>query len=201
MKLIKNLLILSTLAASSAFAASAGFYAGVSAGYASLKPTNYTVDGTNLVTFSNRNGMSYGLQLGYNLNQYIGLEATYNKLPNLDANINIPDAATGKYSFSPHEYSLSVVGYYPINNQFDLVGKAGYARISYSGMGYKDKAHTPVVALGAQYNLQKNMSLQATYTYYLKKSNIEDYVEKGTKYTPNVGIINLSFNYNFNSMM
>lgn len=197
MKLIKNLLILSTLAATSAFAASAGFYAGATAGYGSINFKSYTYPGHDgaTVSASKKTGLAYGVQLGYNFNQYIGIEAAYNKLPKLTLKTSgVKKTQSSKMS----DYSLSVVGYYPLNDQFDLVGKAGYASVKASGDGDSNSKGTPVFAVGAQYVLQQNMYLQATYSYFLKKNS---FPKDGDNYRPNINLFAVSFNYNFSSMM
>ena len=138
---IKSLVCSSLLiAAGSVYAPAAlaqnnNWYAGVSAGYADV---DLDVDGittamvttglaaTAVETDSDDGQFSGGVFVGYQVNPYVGVEASYNYLGEAEFDI-ATTGPTGALSddVSIHAFSLDVVGTVPINDMFSVFGRVG----------------------------------------------------------------------------
>ena len=191
MKMIKNLVLLSAVAASTvALAAQPGFYAGVTAGYSMSKYTTDYVEQSGATV--KKNGFAYGAQGGYNFDQYFGVEAAYNKLAS--TKFEATGMTTAKINL--YDIDLLAVGYLPVAGNVDLVGKLGLAYLKQTqknfAENYSTNSYRPKIALGASYAIQPNMDLQATYSRIFKKGNVSD-----DKYNPNIDMFAISFNYSF----
>ena len=158
-----------------AFAAQPGAFIGGTLGYSMLHISDDDSDAIK------KNGFAYGIQGGYNFDQNFGIEGGYNQLHSIKV---------GDKSASIHDIDILADGYLPIANNIDLVGKAGLTRIKASVTNGESNSATktkPKIAFGINYTLQKNMSLQASYSRILAS-------EEGINA---IDMLGLSFNYSF----
>ena len=182
MKMIKNLILLSAVAASTiAFAAQPGAFVGATVGY-SMAHLSPDIDGVK------KNGFAYGIQGGYNFSKNYGIELAYNKPRSLKYQ--------GETALKLYDIDVLADGYLPVASNIDIVGKAGFAYVH--GSVADDNATSsktkPKLAFGVNYALQQNMSLQATY------SRIFDLKDSGLATGKvNLDMLSLSFNYSFGS--
>lgn len=160
----------------SAFAAQPGYFAGASLGYGDTRYSSTTADKTT--------GVAYGLNGGYNFNQYFGLEGQINR----DANAKISGDTVKTY-----DADVLADGYYPINTKFDLVGKAGFAYVRQTYDGDHDHFYRPKVAAGVSYAVTQNVSTSVTYSRIFEQGNYNN----GGKFLPNVDVAAVSVDYLF----
>jgi Outer membrane protein beta-barrel domain len=128
-------------AASSSFAAApAGFYAGLDVG--STRVDN--IDG---------NQASFGGSVGYGFNRYVAFELGYRQL--------------GKWDMFGGSVKLaqpyfSVVGFYPLSQQFDIYGRFGHNAVntdsSVRGFTYNDDANGGLYGVGLNYDFSPAVS-------------------------------------------
>lgn len=177
------------LVSGSALAAQPGYFAGVTLGYAKTHSEGGTYDGTASTADSNT-GLGYGINGGYNLNHYFGIEGQVNR----DASAKYSGTAEGS-TFTMKLYDVTALadGYLPINNNVDLVGKAGvaYTRQSYSGGGDYN-FYRPTLATGVSYTVTQHMTVSATYSRIFGQGNFSD-----VKYLPNIDMAAVSIHYLF----
>lgn len=172
--MIKKVMLAVFVASALAMSAQAGtgVYASVGAGIGGMDTTNYSDSGP-FTGMSLRSGASYRAMLGYlfgtsgNLNY--GLELGYTGYPkntysyyNAEGTYTgymVDVLAVGKYNFDASESGFFVVG---------KVGAASVSQkyeITVSGVDYYSKTVTalkPELAVGAGYNINKNVSLDLT---------------------------------------
>lgn len=193
------------VASAAAFAAQPGFFAGLTAGYsqANIKSFNTGGDIGSAVEYQKKDstGFAYGIQGGYNVNQYYGFEVAYNRFGHAKGNI-VAGAGTSQATVAPQTFKISdiaatVNGYYPVSTNISLIGKAGLAYVMVKN-GSTEHLYRPVVALGASYALQPNMELAATFSHIFKDNSFSDVAAgNAKKFVPNINMLALSFNYSF----
>ncbi len=72
---------------------------------------------------------AYGLNAGYNVDQYVGLEAQANR----DAFYKYNGS---DYTYKIYDFDLLADGYVPLDNNLNLVDKAGLAYVTESSNGH-----------------------------------------------------------------
>lgn len=146
---MKNLLLLAALSAISAPALCAdnGFYTGTSLGHASVGspiPGPLTKSGDNV----------FGGFIGYRLNDNFGVEGAYT---------GIGRYRSATQSGKADALSVAAVGYMPLSDKFELLGKLGLAdAIGKSGTGGLENTNRigPMVGVGLQYNVSDSVGLR-----------------------------------------
>lgn len=150
------------------------FYVGVSGGV-SRDDGDYRFDGARVVS-SDVSGTGLKLTLGVRLIKYLGLEVAYAKVSNTE--LVLTDNATGatsRESFSHDAVPFTVVGFLPIGDRLELVGRAGLViNSSYQSGGtcfYRSRngftysrpcTDTPFTwGLGARWALNEHLGLRA----------------------------------------
>jgi OmpA-OmpF porin, OOP family len=146
MRKLVLLAVVSTLS-TPAFCADSIFYSGTSLGHTSVSnPT------TEPLTKSSDN--VFGGFLGYRINENLGLEGAYTGI--------------GRYrnttqSGKADALSLALVGFLPVSEHFELIGKVGVAdafgRSSKGGLGNTNRL-TPMVGIGVQYNPTESIGIR-----------------------------------------
>lgn len=129
------------VAASSAFAAPTGYYAGLDLG-------STKIDGLG------DSKTSFGGFLGYGFNQFVAIEAGYRQLGTWDMGYGV--------DLTAKQTHLSVVGSYPIAPQFDIYGRLGYnqlrAEASYGKLTYGDDTSGGLYGVGVSYTFTPAIS-------------------------------------------
>lgn len=114
----------------------------------------------------------FGATLGYSLNENVAFELQARRLGKATFNETISNVNYTS-TFKVNSLSVSVLGIVPLNNEFSLFGRLGYARntldlsikpsnasASITADGHKNKA---LFGFGADYKIDKNLSLRAEY--------------------------------------
>lgn len=155
MKKITLAVLLSAFVAAPAFAAAdSGFYAGIKFGQGSASIDNSTL--------TDDSDTGWGILGGYTFTPNIAAEVEY-----LDLG-GVKDGAGGADSSG---YSISGVGTFPINGQFSVFGKLGYAMITSeftgAGAGIPDADSSEITyGLGAQYNYTPEIGFRLGWDKY-----------------------------------
>jgi len=149
-----------------AFAAPNGFYVG-----GTLGQTNLHVNKSSSTGKVDSKGLGGEIFGGYQFNKYIAAEAGYIQFANTKA------SGLGlSQTIKTHAFDVVAKGILPINNQFELFGKAGLARISAKSSGDikgSASATRPIAAIGASYFVTKSLSIDASFTRIFKGGNFD----------------------------
>jgi OmpA-OmpF porin, OOP family len=179
--------LISALALGASLSAHAQFYAGGSVGRSDIsvdgnQKSNEFLDlGFNgATTTTSDNDTAYRLFGGYMFNPYLSVEAAYVDFGRFDFQTVVDPAGslTGKPKINGGE--LSIVGRFPIGDQFAVYGRAGlfYARTrtTYTADGsvelitgsesQRKNSTKGAYALGASYAFTSNVSLRAEWARY-----------------------------------
>lgn len=153
--------------------------------FASFGPSAFIPSDANNRNLSN-NGLAGRIAMGYQFNQNFAIEVGYLQLGDKKvAGVThlTSEPLSGKLKLQQHAIDLVAKEMVPINNQFNFYGKLGVAYLTTNvdgdfaipGQtaepnlnGYTQIArHTfaPEVALGASYDLSKNVSLDTSWTH------------------------------------
>ena len=133
-------------------------YFGVRAGQAK---TNIDSNSFNNSTLTSTNPTGWGVLIGHIFSPNLAAEAEY---------LNLGEIKAGTGSAKSTGFSLSGVGSFPINDQFSLFGKLGYALItgkpggSFTGSDIKSKAVT--YGFGGQLNLGPSLGIRLGWDKY-----------------------------------
>lgn len=185
---MKNIAIVSLLSVGALFCQSAaadtnaGWYLGGALGRATVKDT---ADTGHLVSF-NRDSSNVGAKFfgGYRLNPYLGLEAAYSHFGKEKYSYT-DTGLTGAGELKAEAFSLAATGRLPINDVFAATGKIGVARVHShyheswvdSGTPGSDSdsqnSMVPMLGLGAEYTLNKSLSIRAEYEAYGKAKIVD----------------------------
>lgn len=147
-----------------------GWYAGGSLGSSSIKlrtdNISSTIDGQ-----QETRDTGYKLLGGYQFNNNWAAELQYFDL----GKYKYTDIGGGSATVKTHGLALSGVGIFPVAQKVSILGKLGLARqtfaanaIASDGETFSDKVSktTLVVGVGAEYEINKNLSLRAEYEYF-----------------------------------
>lgn len=197
---MKKIIALSLLAlATSAFAQGTGFYVGGSVGQSNTKFKNEDFSLANDEDLSplspfvseskDRHNTAWKLFAGYNINQYVGVEAGYADFGTAKYNytgVNGLDGS-GERKAEQSSWFAAAKGTLPINEQFNVFGKLGVARnrvkasyafdigapfnISDSGSSSKTSL---LYGVGAQYNFSEQVGIRVEYENFGKFGNEAD---------------------------
>ncbi len=149
--------LLSAVVAAPAFAASEGFYAGLSLG--SGKPGITPAAGAALTRNSD---FIYGGLLGYQFNQNLAAEAQFTgvgKVTDINGRTAKGDA-----------FSMAAVGFLPLGNRLNLYAKLGLAststKITAGAPNRNASRFGATYGLGVQYNLTRNFGMRFGWDRY-----------------------------------
>ncbi len=110
---------------------------------------------------------------GVDINQTFAVEAGYAHFGSADANYSIA-GVPGSVSSKGHSLYVAGKATMPVNEQFSLFGKLGVARNKYelnsatAAYNFDDSKTEAYGALGAQYNLSKQVALSLEVEHYGK---------------------------------
>jgi len=175
--------ILLTGISSSVFAGDEGFYAGANIGGGRLGVNSLNGD-------SKKSSVVGGIVLGYKFNKYIGVEGEYTGIG------KVTDNVTG--SIKGDAGSIAVIGFLPLNDDFNLYGKLGAAvsktTVSSSLAPMSDATRTAVTyGIGGEYNLNKNIGIRLGWDHY--NAAVNDFTSN--KINANGNVISVGAVYNF----
>jgi OmpA-OmpF porin, OOP family len=178
MRKLVLLAVVSTLSAP-AFCADSVFYSGMSLGHTSVgNPT------TEPLTKSSDN--VFGGFLGYRINDNFGVEGAYT---------GIGRYRNATQSGKADALSLALVGFLPVSDHFELIGKVGVAdafgRSSTGGLDNTNRLG-PMVGIGVQYNPSESIGVRFGVDRYeaaVKQASVSQ------KYNSNV--VTATFVYRF----
>lgn len=196
---IVKTLLLTTALSGSAYAAIPGLYLGAGAGYNSMR------DFTDANT-TNAGGLGGTLVVGYNFNEYIGLEGSYRQFT--DTNYQLENS---RYNFdiSMHSFNLVTKFYAPLgqDNKFNLYGFIGASNVhtstdmNYNGYYYNynnlykdsNSAILATAGFGIDYTVSPNVTIGVEYAGTQAKDG--DDVHIGI---PGTNMVNAMLAYHFN---
>lgn len=182
-QLMATTLATTLFAASSAFAADAGFYIGGSMGETKVKDApsaaefdaDLAAEGITASSSVDDTDTAWKVFGGYKLNRYLAIEASYVDLGevSITSNVTTPAIGTVDTNWEALSMTAAAVGILPFAYGFELFGKAG---IQYWDV---DLSTTPSAAntesetgtdyfygIGAGYNLTYNIALRAEWERY-----------------------------------
>ncbi len=153
---------------------SQGIYVGADAGYAKMDYKKAP-----LMTSVENAGFTGRIFGGYQYNQYVAAEMGYMYLPEVKGEYG----GIANVTFNQQIIDLMVKGMYPVGNDIDLVGKAGYAAVFRSEedghvadftvrLHNGDTKYVPVLGGGADYHITKNVIADVTYLHYFKNGDL-----------------------------
>lgn len=151
MKKIIAALLLSTAFATPVFAADQGFYVGLDVGQSS----------TDTFNLSTKTGTAFSILAGYQFMKYVAAEVQYNDFGS--------PTATGGSSFKISGYSLAAVGILPINDQWAVLAKLGYASTKLGSPVNNTKSDI-VYGIAGQYTFNPMWSARLNYDMYSVES-------------------------------
>lgn len=167
MKRVAAALLLSSAVAAPAFAADEGFYAGVKLGQAKYNTTGLTKN----------NPTAFGVFGGYSINKNFAVEAEYIDLGSVATAGTVGGVAVTA-SAKTSAWGLSAVGTLPLNNNFSLYGKLGFARAKsdFSGTGtlgsvtvttaLSENKTAATFGLGGLYNVNQSVGIRFGWDRY-----------------------------------
>lgn len=150
------LAVLLSVVAVPAFASD--MYVGLRGGQAKTNIENNTFNNS---TLTSTNPTGWGVFIGHDFNSNFAFEAEY---------LNLGEIKAGTSSAKSTGFSLSGVGSIPLNQNFSLFGKLGFAMItgspggSYTGNDMKSRALT--YGLGGQFNLGSSVGIRLGWDKY-----------------------------------
>lgn len=146
-----------------------GVYVGANIGHSNARHLNQ-ISGIQI----DNSATSYGLNLGYQVNQYFAAEVGYRDFGDFSAR-------HGK--LEGNSWDLALVGKYPITKSFAATAKLGVARTEAKFLGEKENHTTPVYGVGVEYAINNNTALTANWDRYQKFADTKlDNVTVGLKY-------------------
>jgi OOP family OmpA-OmpF porin len=139
-------------------AAASDMYVGIRVGEAK---TNIDNDTFNAAGFNSTNPTGWGVFVGHDFNPNFAVEAEY---------LNLGEIKGSNHSLKSTGFSVSGVGSFPINEQFSLFGKLGYAVITgkpggtFTGSDANNRAVT--YGLGGQFNVTPAVGVRLGWDRY-----------------------------------
>lgn len=155
---MKKIAITLLLSAVISPALASNFYAGIRAGQATTSIENNTYNNS---TLTSTNPAGWGILVGHDFNANLAVEFEY---------LNLGEIKAGTGSAKSTGFSFSGIGSFPINPQYSLFGKVGYADITgvpggtFTGLQAKSSAIT--YGFGIQYNFNPALALRAGWDKY-----------------------------------
>ncbi len=145
---------------------------------------------------ASHSGFAWSGALGYQFNQYIALEGGYIQF----ANVEVKQDSVGNVKLHTNAVDLALKGIYPINQRFDVFGKAGLAYMSHSVAGTANGGSTvtvsiknhqiaPLFGLGAAYNITRKVAVDVQGITTLKSGDDGEYPATYT------GLVGLTYKF------
>lgn len=181
-KIVLGLGVAALALSTSAMAANEGWSAGLQAGW-----DKYT--GSPVSGYSSTSGLAYGVNGVYNFTQNFGLQADL---------LQYSDLKVSGTNIKMKTYSLDIMamGYWPLDDQFELFGGVGEAYVHTKAVGSDldaDNSSTtghkylPKATVGTSYTLDQNWSANVSYSRIFGNSS-----------WATINTVMLGLNYSFN---
>jgi len=175
MKKITLVALLSVCIATPALADNTGkFYIAADLGHASYSNTTVPAAGPfAATTFPNPN--MFTIAGGYHFSQMLAAEIGYTKF----GDSTISYAGVGDATLGMHSVQVAAVGTYPLNPQFDLIGKLGFSNNTanltgtggFASINSSNSKTDLLIGVGAQYNVTSQTSIRVQYESFGKFTN------------------------------
>jgi OmpA-OmpF porin, OOP family len=173
--------VLATSFAGASMAADTGYYAG-----ANIGGSQHDVAGPGELRES---PTTWGVYGGYDFNPYVATEIGYQDLGK---------ARSGSYEAKNRAFSADLVGKLPLNEQFRLFGKVGYAYLDRdtSGPGFdaSQSGSAAKLGVGAEYAVMQNVGIRAEAVRYLGGPRQQT---PGGEFGANTNVYTVGVNYRF----
>jgi OOP family OmpA-OmpF porin len=182
-----------------------GFYGGLDLGRSDLHASGGGIDGAlanqgiGASSSTGNRDTSYGLNLGYRVNQYWAVEAAYTRLGDFaySSNVASPAADTVQGSYRVNALSVSALGFVPLQSNWSLYGKAGIARTdttlgassatgATSVSGASGQSNGLVLGVGAMYDINRSLYTRVGWDHYADVGT--DATGKSSINTFNIGV-------------
>lgn len=186
-----------------------GAYVGAQIGYGSTKLDSATgIDGIDVIHLrSDKNsGVTGRLYAGYKFNRYLALELGIGKFSNATWNVLVNNARAADLTVKNNFVAdLLAKGMIPVNEMFAFYGKAGLAyvktgsQLNVGGTKFSDGTNftRPKLALGVEYAVNENVIVDAEISRIFKQGTINDALNNGSKYMPNMDAAMVGVRYQF----
>jgi OOP family OmpA-OmpF porin len=156
-----------------------GFYLGADAGFGATTCSACSITPTASASTTNTHFAStiFG---GYQLNQYLALEAGWGFLPDVNYEYSFSrsgSSGSGNSTASTSHFYGAVKGILPLNDNWNLFGKIGYDLMSVKSVnvaGDNISSLSPtglLLAAGGSYNFSKNLALALSYNQLIDSAS------------------------------
>lgn len=199
-KSLLALAVVSALATTSAFAGTDGFYVGAKGGYnlwsASTEHDQWNPKSQAVTNDLDVNSFTAGVFLGYNFNDYLGLEFAYDYIDDLGIN-NLTKKNGKVVSGDLWTNGLELAGRFilPFTDDFEAFAKAGiFAYNTNSNIAKHHNGVTPLFGAGLQYYFTDNIFARFEYEWLhkLAKTTVNGV-------NPDANLFTLGLGYSFGS--
>lgn len=146
-------------------------------------------------------GLTYGLDIGYQFSQYFGVETGYYGLPNATlTQIGITSA-----QFKTNVYYVALRGLLPITQSLSATGKVGIGaqvmngnRATFNEDGWQENNSTnAMLGAGLDYAISNNVDVNLQYLFFNGKTSNVDYTIGNTQILPDAQLLTLGIGYSF----
>ncbi len=164
-------------------------------------------EGSSQHTWNNGNsGVAYGLDVGYQFNQALAVEAGYFALPTatLHTDADVISENAMDTTFKTDVYYLALRGTLPISQSFSATGKIGVGTQAISGdraifnqeLGFTEKSETNVMlGAGLDYLMLNNIDINMQYLFFQGRTTAM--YGRITQVLPNAQLLTLGVGYSF----
>ena len=154
---------------------------------------------TNITSINNNGGFAWNLYLGYNINQYIGLQLDYSRFRNTTIN-GFYRTATSPMSNTYSEYAVtgSIVTEVPVfDTGFNLYAQLGlnYLRATVSGTVSSNITSSivkPAYGAGIKYDFGNDISVKTGWIHFTGNNAINS-----KSYIPSIDMYGMGLTYTF----
>ena len=191
-----------------------GGYVSVQAGQSFTRSENTEVKYASIVDVklkgSDQSGFAYRLASGYNFNDNVALELGFTDYSNSKTKVELNGNSEKLATVKPYTVELLVKGTVPVSEEFFVYGKTGFAytHVDFKGnedvTGEKAKtassiAYRPVMAAGAGYKVNEQVSVDLSYSRVFGKGSLTDSLDRelSSDYIPDLDLLAVGVSYSF----
>jgi OOP family OmpA-OmpF porin len=194
-KSLLALAVVSALATTSAYAGTDGFYVGAKAGYnlwsASTEHDQWDPKDQRVTNELDRNAFTAGIFLGYNFNDYLGLEFAYDYLGKMGINhLTLRNGTVASGDLWTNGFELAGRFMLPFTEDFEAYAKAGvFAFNTNSNIAKHHNGVVPLFGAGLQYYFTDNLFARFEYDWFhkLAKTTVNGVNPDANTFTLGVG--------------